>query len=208
MIRDEDVISESESESDVDESADKKKPSDDLSDDDDMSDFEDASEDDDSDSDSDNDRKFDDPKLAAELLMSDDDGDNEEDDLDENYLQKLDNDVNKNIIEEYHPELLAHNTEEVETACLIVRNEHGVIVDPMHRTLPFVTRYERARVIGERAKQINSGARPFVSIDATMIDGYLIALQEYEQKKIPFIIRRPMPNGVSEYWRLSDLDII
>jgi DNA-directed RNA polymerase I, II, and III subunit RPABC2 len=74
--------------------------------------------------------------------------------------------------------------------------------------VPFVTRYERARVLGERAKQINSGAQPFVPIDTTLIDGYLIALQEYEQKKIPFIIRRPLPSGNSEYWRLSDLDII
>jgi DNA-directed RNA polymerase I, II, and III subunit RPABC2 len=41
-----------------------------------------------------------------------------------------------------------------------------------------------------------------------MIDGYLIALKEFEEKKIPFIIRRPLPDGTSEYWRLSDLEII
>ena len=39
-----------------------------------------------------------------------------------------------------------------------------------------------------------------------MIDGYLIALKELEQKKIPFIIQRPLPNGKSEYWRLRDLE--
>jgi len=193
MIRDEEVISESENESDVDDDDDKKKRAK-LSDDED---------------DEESDKKFGDPKLAAELIISDGEDDaDDEDDLDENYLQKLDADVNKSIIEEYHPELLLHNVEEVETACLVVRNEHGAIIDPMHRTLPFVTRYEKARVLGERAKQINSGARPFIPIDATMIDGHLIALQEYEQKKIPFIIRRPLPNGASEYWRLSDLDII
>ena len=41
-----------------------------------------------------------------------------------------------------------------------------------------------------------------------MIDGYNIALLELEQKKIPFIIQRPMPNGGSEYWKVSDLEII
>ena len=41
-----------------------------------------------------------------------------------------------------------------------------------------------------------------------MIDGYLIALKELEQKKIPFIIQRPLPNGGCEYWRLTDLEII
>ena len=210
MINDEDI---SDAESDVEDTKKKANLSDDEDeneDDDeddedvDMSDFEDdetefANEEEDGDK-----------KLASELMMSDDDGDDDDDldDLDENYLQKIDSDVSKNIIQEYHPEILSHNVEEVETACTIVRNEHGMIVDPMHRTLPFVTRYERARVIGERAKQINSGSMPFIPIDATLIDGYLIALQEFEQKKIPFIIRRPLPSGNSEYWRLTDLDII
>lgn len=200
-------------ESDAESETAQKKKKDDVDDDDVNDDDDDDVDDDDVDDDDDeDDDEVDynvDPKLASELLMSDDDGDgDDEDDLDENYLQKLDSDMNKDIIKEYHPELLTHNTEEVETACLIVRNEYGDIVDPLHRTVSFVTRYERARVLGERAKQINSGAQPFVPIDTTLIDGYLIALQEFEQKKIPFIIRRPLPSGNSEYWRLSDLDII
>lgn len=134
--------------------------------------------------------------------------DDDEDELNENYLQKLDNDVKQNIISDFHPELNTHSMEEVEASCTIIRDDKGVIVDPLHRTLPFVTRYEKARAIGERAKQINSGAKPFIEIDQSMIDGYLIALKEFEAKKIPFIIRRPLPNGTSEYWRLSDLEII
>lgn len=210
MINDEDI---SDAESDVEDTKKKANLSDDEDeneDDDeddedvDMSDFEDEE------TEFANEEEDGDKKLASELMMSDDDGDDDDDldDLDENYLQKIDSDVSKNIIQEYHPEILSHNVEEVETACTIVRNEHGMIVDPTHRTLPFVTRYERARVIGERAKQINSGSMPFIPIDATLIDGYLIALQEFEQKKIPFIIRRPLPSGNSEYWRLTDLDII
>ena len=41
-----------------------------------------------------------------------------------------------------------------------------------------------------------------------IIDGYNIALLELEHKKIPFIIQRPLPNGGSEYWNVSDLEII
>jgi hypothetical protein len=33
-------------------------------------------------------------------------------------------------------------------------------------------------------------------------------LAEFEQKKIPMIIRRPLPNNASEYWRLQDLEIL
>ena len=138
----------------------------------------------------------------------DDDEDDKDDDLNENYLQKLDHDVKQNIISDFHPELNTHSMEEVEASCTIIRDDKGIIIDPLHRTLPFVTRYEKARVIGERAKQINSGAKPFIEIDQSMIDGYFIALKEFESKKLPFIIRRPLPNGNSEYWRLSDLEII
>lgn len=177
--------------------------------DDDVSDYEDEIEsDNESDVDIDNENENEDSKIEALISMDMSDNDEEDDDLDENYLQKLDKDVNNDIISNFHPEILSHNVEEVETACRIVRDENGNIVDPLHKTLPFVTRYEKARVLGERAKQINSGAQPFVPVDNMLIDGYLIALQEFEQKKIPFIIRRPLPNGCSEYWRLSDLDIL
>ena len=101
-----------------------------------------------------------------------------------------------------------NNYDEVDILTRIVRNEEGVIIDPFHRTLPFVTKYERARILGERAKQLNSGAKPFVEVDITVIDGYLIAELELQQKRIPFIIRRPLPNGGSEYWRVRDLENI
>jgi DNA-directed RNA polymerase I, II, and III subunit RPABC2 len=71
-----------------------------------------------------------------------------------------------------------------------------------------LTKYEKTRILGERAKQINGGAKPFIEVKPEIIDGYLIALAELEQKKIPFIIRRPLNNGGSEYWKLNDLEII
>lgn len=132
----------------------------------------------------------------------------EEDEEDENYLQKFNEDIQKTIIQDHHPELHIHNNEEIDALTSIVRDTNGMIVDPLHTTLPFISRYERARVLGERAKQLNSGATPFVEIDETMIDGYLIAVKEFEEKKIPFIIQRPLPNGACEYWKLKDLEIL
>ena len=88
----------------------------------------------------------------------------------------------------------------------IVRNDDGIVIDPLHTTIPFITRYEKARIIGERAKQIEYGATAMVKVDANVIDGYLIALKEYEEKKIPFIIKRPLPNGGCEYWKFKDLE--
>ena len=148
---------------------------------------------------------------TQELLFNgggDDDDDDDDDDNDENYLQKFADNIKKDIISDYHPELKSHNYEEVETLCKIVKNENGVIIDPLHKTLPFITKYEKTRILGERAKQLNAGAKSFIEVDNSMIDGYLIALKEYEQKKIPFIIRRPIPDGTCEYWKLKDLEML
>ena len=138
----------------------------------------------------------------------DDDSDLDEDEDGTHYLQKLDESVKEQTIANHHPELIIHNYDEVEVLTTVVRNEYGIIVDPLHRTLPFLSKYERTRILGERAKQINDGARPFVTMDPSVIDGYLIALKELEERKLPFIIRRPLNNGGSEYWKLKDLEFI
>lgn len=143
---------------------------------------------------------------TRQFELSDDD--DSEDDDDENYLQKFDESLESNIISEFYPELNSHNYEEVQNLSKVIKNKNGEIVDPLHTTLPFITRYEKARIIGERAKQINAGANPFVEIEPSVIDGYLIALKEFEEKKIPFIIKRPLPNGSCEYWKMSDLEIL
>lgn len=143
---------------------------------------------------------------TRQFELSDDD--DSEDDDDENYLQKFDESLESNIISEFYPELNSHNYEEVLNLSKVIKNKNGEIVDPLHTTLPFITRYEKARIIGERAKQINAGANPFVEVEPSVIDGYLIALKEFEEKKIPFIIKRPLPNGSCEYWKMSDLEIL
>ncbi len=144
-----------------------------------------------------------------------DDDEDEEDDADEDadkdsseYFQKLKSSVRESYIDTYHPESLSHNYDEIQTLARVVRNSAGVIVDDLHRTTPIMTKYEKTRILGQRAKQINEGAPTFIKIDSTVIDGYLIAVKELEQKKTPFIIRRPLPNGGSEYWRIQDLEIL
>jgi DNA-directed RNA polymerase I, II, and III subunit RPABC2 len=144
-----------------------------------------------------------------------DDPDEDEDDEDEDadkdsseYFQKLTASVSESYIETYHPESMSHNYDEIQTLSRVVRDSAGVIVDDLHRTIPIMTKYEKTRILGQRAKQLNEGAPAFIKIDSTVIDGYLIALKELEQKKTPFIIRRPLPNGGSEYWRIQDLEIL
>ena len=139
---------------------------------------------------------------------SDEDDDEDADRDSSEYFQKLASTVSESYIETYHPETMSHNYDEIQTLSRVVRNSAGVIVDDLHRTIPIMTKYEKTRVLGQRTKQLNEGAPAFIKIDSTVIDGYLIAVKELEQKNTPFIIRRPLPNGGSEYWRIQDLEIL
>jgi len=124
------------------------------------------------------------------------------------YYQKIKNHVERSRIFDEHPELRKVNHEEIEALCQVVRDAKGRIIDPLHTTLPFLTKYEKADILGKRAAQINEGAQLFTEIDPSVIDGSLIALKEFEEKKIPFIVQRPLPNGAMEYWRLQDLEYL
>ena len=126
----------------------------------------------------------------------------------EENLQKIDESVKRDYIKEYHSEIITQNSDEIEKLCVIIRNSKGRIEDVNHKTIPFVTKYECARILGERAKQLNSGDDSYVEVPENIIDGYTIACMEYEKKVIPFIIRRPMPDGSSEYWKFEDLEQI
>ena len=134
--------------------------------------------------------------------------DDDDDDDGEQYLQKFEQSINKNYIANYHPESVLQNYDEILSMTKVVRNADGIIIDKLHRTIPYLTKYEKARILGQRAKQINSGAYPFIKVPENVIDGYIIAELELKQKRIPFIIRRPLPNGGSEYWKLQDLEDI
>jgi DNA-directed RNA polymerase subunit K/omega len=145
------------------------------------------------------------PKKQLMILDEEDDDD---DDLNENYLEKFDSQLVKNYIDDFHPECLSHNYDEIIKLSNVVRNSDGIIVDPLHRTIPYLTKYERARILGQRAKQIETGAKPMVKVPENIIDGYIIAELELKEKKIPFVIKRPIPSGGCEYWNLKDLEVI
>ena len=149
------------------------------------------------------------PKKIVKKAFADELSDEEDEDEDgEMYLKKFDREVNENYIVNNHPECALQNYDEILAMTKVVRDSNYIIIDDLHRTNPFLTKYEKARILGQRAKQIETGATPFVKVPENIIDSYLIAEMELQQGRIPFIIRRPMPNGGSEYWKISDLENI
>ncbi|KAI0824990.1 RNA polymerase Rpb6 [Trametes gibbosa] len=71
-------------------------------------------------------------------------------------------------------------------------------------TTPYLTKYERARVLGTRALQISMNAPVLVPLDGET-DALQIAIKELSQRKIPLVIRRYLPDGSFEDWSVSEL---
>jgi DNA-directed RNA polymerase I, II, and III subunit RPABC2 len=72
---------------------------------------------------------------------------------------------------------------------------------------PYLTKFEKTKVISERAQQISNGSKTLLKNPKAYNSPYEMALEELRQKKIPFIIKRPVANKF-EYWKLEDLHIL
>jgi DNA-directed RNA polymerase I, II, and III subunit RPABC2 len=73
-------------------------------------------------------------------------------------------------------------------------------------TKPFLTKYERVRALGDRAKNLSTGAKPMLK-GVDHLSAKEIAKLELEKGVMPFIIERPMPNGKVEIWNINELKI-
>lgn len=78
------------------------------------------------------------------------------------------------------------------------------IPDSERITSRFMTKYEKARILGTRALQISKNA-PLMVDPGDETDPYRLAEIELSSKKVPFIVRRYLPDGSYEDWKASDL---
>jgi DNA-directed RNA polymerase I, II, and III subunit RPABC2 len=86
-----------------------------------------------------------------------------------------------------------------------------VNLDKTKISKPIMTKYEFNQVISLRTNQLSLGGEPFIKNEGdirTNMDFRRIALEEMKQGKLPYIVKRQLPNGKNEYYRLKDLDII
>lgn len=61
--------------------------------------------------------------------------------------------------------------------------------------LPWLTRFERARITGARALQLSLGAPPLIPPEDASTS-IALAMKEVEKKALPISIRRVLPNGL------------
>lgn len=79
-------------------------------------------------------------------------------------------------------------------------------------TLPYYSKYEFTALMGLRAQQLADGAKALVSLEGMQTSHpqfvWKLARKEIEERVLPFIIHRRLPDGVSEYWSASELSIV
>jgi DNA-directed RNA polymerase I, II, and III subunit RPABC2 len=72
-------------------------------------------------------------------------------------------------------------------------------------SVPFLTKFEKARILGTRALQISYNA-PLMIDPGNEMDPIKIAQMELDQNKLPFIVVRNLPDGKTEYWKIQELE--
>ncbi len=112
-------------------------------------------------------------------------------------------------IKEGKKELTEKELSNLDKECKIIENREIIEIDPVHEPQeieisgkgkiqmgpPTLTRFEKARIMGARALQLSMGAPPFIEIPSSAKTSLDIAMEELEERAIPIVIRRRLPNG-------------
>lgn len=100
--------------------------------------------------------------------------------------------------EEYEDYEIENDNEEIKE--IIVKKEDRI-------TKAILTKYERVRILGDRAKGLASGAKPML-LNVENLDPKTVAKMELQKGVIPFIIERKLPDGSIEHWKVNELKIV
>lgn len=105
----------------------------------------------------------------------------------------------------HHPECRLDYIEDVLKVLPLKQYPSDKKNDDRHKSVPYLTLFEKTKIIGFRANQLAQGARPLIDVPKHVTDVLEIARLELAQKRMPYILKRGMPDGTFEYWRLNDL---
>lgn len=86
----------------------------------------------------------------------------------------------------------------------VVPEQTGWVAPEDRITVPRLTKYERTKVVGVRKEQIARGAPIMVPVEeGDDLDS--VVERELREGVLPLMIKRPLPNGTFELWRLAEL---
>ncbi len=104
------------------------------------------------------------------------------------------------VTDEQRAEVEKRVSEMMSREIIEIDEEHVAVEIPIEKSKitigsPTLTRFEKARIIGARALQLSLGAPPFINVPDTVHTSLNIAMDELEQRVLPIVIKRVLPNG-------------
>ena len=147
--------------------------------------------------DSDNEYENDDVEQSEENEEIEELDEDEELDESDDEEELADGDVEE---DEDEDDTIDHNEEvevSIEASAEFISKENRVSANRL-------TKYEMVRILGERIKQLNMGAKPLIK-NHQGLSYDKIAEEEFKKNMIPFKLKRPLPNGKFEIWTLDEL---
>ncbi|KAI2637548.1 RNA polymerase Rpb6 [Xylaria nigripes] len=112
------------------------------------------------------------------------------------------NEEEENVVISGDPSASANNAQKGQSGNRTIKDKR--IPNEERTTTPYMTKYEKARILGTRALQISMNAPVLVDLEGES-DPLQIAIKEMNEKKIPLIVRRYMPDGYYEDWTCEEL---
>jgi len=128
--------------------------------------------------------------------------------------KSVNNDSVQKAVDEYRKmredgavELTEQLIADINKECEKIENRETITQDSQHEPTeitsengsaalgpPTLTRFEKARIMGARALQLSLGAPVFIKIPKNAITSLEIAMEELNQRLLPIVIKRSLPN--------------
>ena len=153
-------------------------------------------------------------KTNTDKTQKDIDSEDQSNSIKKNDIQPLDDAVEKaielfrKIREGGNMDLTEKEIAEIDKECEIIMKRDIISQDTEHKPAeitsksneiitgpPTLTRFEKARIMGARALQLSLGAPVFIEIPKNATTSLEIAMEELNQRVIPIVIRRTLPNA-------------
>lgn len=152
-----------------------------------------------------------DSEILSEEEFIDFDEEEDTDEIDDNEGFE-DEDTNKKTATEYddEPEDNTENEDEYDDFEISepdVKNQFTIVKSNERITKPILNKYERTRILATRTRQIALGAKPLVKIEQKL-SPFEVAKLELKNKMTPLIIKRTLPSGKIELWKIEELEDI
>lgn len=94
----------------------------------------------------------------------------------------------------------------------VFRAEVAENVTQSRVTREYFTKYEYTALLATRAQQLAEGAKPLVELTGLKQSDPMfvwnVAKREIEQRKLPFVVRRQLPDGTAEFWSAQEMEVM